>query len=239
MIVGQRKPLGEIRETIAGCRNVLILGCGTCTSVCLTGGDKEALALAHALTVENTDSESMISFEVKTIERQCEKDWVASFLEISQETDAILSLACGAGVQTLASVIKRIPVLPALNTTFIGAQDDPGIWTEKCSGCGDCMLAFTGGICPVSRCAKRLFNGPCGGSSKGKCEITPLVGRDVECAWHSIIERFQELGTLDNYHVLRMPKDWQSAAGSVPRILKRNEHTPYRNMEIVEDDSII
>ena len=118
-------------------------------------------------------------------------------------------------------------------------QDDPGVWTEKCSGCGDCMLAFTGGICPVARCAKRLFNGPCGGSSKGKCEITPLVGRDVECAWHTIIERFKELGTIDNYHELRMPKDWQPATDSVPRILKHVEQTPYRNMEMTEDDSII
>ena len=99
----------------------------------------------------------------------------------------MLSMACGAGVQTVSEIYKKIPVLPALNTTFIGALDEPGLWREKCQGCGNCILALTAGVCPVARCAKKLFNGPCGGSSKGKCEIS----QDVDCAWHMIIESLE------------------------------------------------
>ena len=100
----------------------------------------------------------------------CERDFVKAYLDIPPDTEAILSLACGAGVQTVAEIFGTLPVIPALNTTFLGSLDSPGIWREKCQGCGDCVLAYTGGICPVSRCAKRLLNGPCGGSKNGKCE---------------------------------------------------------------------
>ncbi|MBT3388525.1 MAG: hypothetical protein HN417_11375 [Desulfobacula sp.] len=106
------------------------------------------------------------------LERQCEKDWINPFFDLPKGVDAILSLACGAGVQTMADIFKGIPVLPGLNTTFLGAQDQAGVFNEKCAGCGDCLLGLTGGVCPIARCAKKLFNGPCGGSTNGKCEIS-------------------------------------------------------------------
>lgn len=223
MIVGNQKPLEEIMASISKYKKVLVLGCGTCVSVCLTGGDKEAQAMSKSLEHAFSSDPESPEFEVNTIERQCEKDWLQNLFEIPDDIEAILSLACGAGVQTVADVFKGIPVIPALNTTFLGALDEPGVWNEKCLGCGDCVLAFTGGVCPIARCAKRLFNGPCGGSSKGKCEISAVVGREIDCAWQLIIDRLMELDKLENYGKIRPPKDWSPGTAKGPRILVHTE----------------
>lgn len=222
MIVGHQKPIEEIKASIAGYRKVLILGCGTCVSVCLTGGDRQAHILASDLAQKNGARRNQPDLEVKTIERQCERDLVKNFLKVSKGTEAILSLACGAGVQTLADVFGELPVIPALNTTFLGALDEPGVWNEKCLGCGDCILADTGGICPVARCAKRLFNGPCGGSSGGRCEISAIVGRHIDCVWQLIIDRLKVRGRLDACIDLRPAKDWSTETAKGPR---RLDHT--------------
>jgi len=219
VIVGKPKPVEEVAVLISEYKKVLILGCGTCVTVCLTGGDREARSLARELSNPKLYSHDPPVFEVKTIERQCERDMVKDFIKISPECDAILSLACGAGVQTLSSIFSDMPVLPALNTTFLGALDEPGVWREKCYGCGDCVLAYTGGICPVARCAKRLFNGPCGGSRDGKCEIN----EEVECAWSLIIARLTNLKRLDLYEKILPPKDWSADRGGGPRTQRYGE----------------
>ncbi|MDP2645793.1 MAG: methylenetetrahydrofolate reductase C-terminal domain-containing protein [Desulfobacterales bacterium] len=219
MIVGSQKPLEEIVASISTYRQVLVLGCGTCVSVCLTGGERQARALADSLIHANRNETCPPVFNVNTIERQCERDWITNFLEVPDHTEAILSLACGAGVQTLADVFQELPVIPALNTTFLGALDEPGVWNEKCRGCGDCILSSTGGICPVARCAKKLFNGPCGGSVRGRCEISTVIGRDVDCVWQLIIERLVKLDKMDDYHKIRSPKDWSCEIATGPRRL--------------------
>ena len=178
--------------------------------------------MANTLALEGCEEQDPNAFEVNTVERQCERDLIKNFLKLPDGTEAILSLACGAGVQTLADVFEGLPVIPALNTTFLGALDEPGIWNEKCQGCGDCILTSTGGICPVARCAKRLFNGPCGGSSKGKCEISAIVGRDVDCVWQLIIERLTLMDKIDEYLKFRSPKDWSCETAKGPR---RLDHT--------------
>jgi ferredoxin len=38
MIIGKLKPMQEIVDSISEFHKVLILGCGTCVTVCLTGG---------------------------------------------------------------------------------------------------------------------------------------------------------------------------------------------------------
>jgi ferredoxin len=217
MIVGKLKPIEEIVNSILDFRRVHILGCGTCVTVCLTGGDREAQALSRELASGRYFTENPPTFTVDTIERQCEWDLVKTYLQMPPDTDAVLSLACGAGVQTVAEVFRELPVIPALNTTFLGALDEPGIWREKCRGCGDCVLAYTGGICPVSRCAKRLFNGPCGGATRGKCEIN----EEVDCAWHLIIDRLKALGRLDDYDKIHPPKDWSHDGAGGPRSMER------------------
>jgi ferredoxin len=213
MIVGDLKPLAEIITTVSAFRRVHILGCGACVSVCLSGGDREAQQLAMELSRPGHFENDPPAFTVSTIERQCENDMLTSFLEIPKKTDAILSLACGCGVQTVADVYEPLPVIPALNTTFMGAADKPGVWNEKCRGCGDCMLEFTGGICPVSRCAKSLYNGPCGGSQNGACEIA----KDMPCAWALIFYRLKKQDKLDNLDRLQAPRDWRTGPGKGTR----------------------
>jgi ferredoxin len=226
MIVGHQKPFEEILASLEGYRNILILGCGTCVSVCLTGGDKEAHALARAIERAKAHEDPPPILEVATMERQCERDWIPKFLNVPDDVEVILSLACGAGVQTVADAYKGLPVIPALNTTFLGALDQPGVWNEKCLGCGDCVLTHTGGVCPIARCAKRLFNGPCGGSSNGKCEISAVVGRDVECAWLLIIDRLTALGRLEDYYKIQPPKDWSTETALGPRTLVHSVEMP-------------
>lgn len=227
MIVGEHKPIEEIIESVKEYSNVLVVGCQTCVAVSLTGGDRAARLLTEALSTAFKDSKKLHIFENSMLERQCERDWIDPFFELPKGVEAILSLACGAGVQTMADAFKGIPVLPALNTTFIGALDKRGQLDEKCAGCGDCILALTGGICPIARCAKRLFNGPCGGSSKGKCEISISVGREVPCAWHQIIDRLKELNKLDNYEKISAVKNWTNSGAGGPRRLVHQGEPPY------------
>jgi hypothetical protein len=80
-------------------------------------------------------------------------------------------------------------------------------------------LASTAGICPISRCAKRLFNGPCGGSTKGSCEIN----KELACAWQLIIDRLKELGKLDEYERIAPIKDWTTDRAGGPRKVVRED----------------
>jgi ferredoxin len=228
MIVADRKPFDQVLEMVASCKRVLVLGCGSCVTVCRSGGDREAQALAREISDHshngngNGNGSSKRTVQVMTIQRQCETDFLKSFLDIPPGTDLILSLACGAGVQTLAETFSHVPVIPALNTTFLGALDEQGVWREKCKGCGECILAHTGGICPITRCAKRLLNGPCGGSSKGKCEI----GGDVDCAWQLIIDRLKNMDRLDEYGKIFSLKDWSTDNAGGPRSMRRTANSP-------------
>jgi ferredoxin len=219
MIVGHVKPLEEIASSISEFEKVMVLGCGSCVSVCLSGGEKAADRLTHDLSNSDLFGEKAPEFMVGAVLRQCERDLLESYLELPPDIDAVLSLACGAGVQTLVNIFNEIPIIPALNTTFLGALDKPGTWEEKCQGCGNCILSFTGGICPITRCAKRLLNGPCGGSRDGKCEINS----EVECAWQLIIDRLAALDRLGDYEKIIPPKDWSSDRGYGPRRLSYPE----------------
>lgn len=217
MIVGDLKSLQEIAASIDGCRKVLILGCGGCVTVCRSGGDAEAHDLANRLSHPEYYKGVPPEFVVGTIERQCENDLLKSYLTIPQGTEAVLSLACGAGVQIAADVFEPLPVVPALSTTFMGGADEPGVWREKCQGCGDCLLAFTAGICPITLCAKRLLNGPCGGSRDGHCEVSV----ETPCAWARIYARLEKQGKLYLMDEFRTPRDWRKAGNQGPRERRR------------------
>ena len=210
MIVGDLKPLEEIIAAIKDYKQVLVLGCGSCVTVCLSGGERDAEQLRRKLSQIRHYKGPPPQFVAGSVLRQCERDLVHDYQEIPAGTDAILSLACGAGVQTLADVFEPLPLIPALNTTFLGASDKPGSWTEKCKGCGNCILIHTGGICPVARCAKSLFNGPCGGSKGGYCE----VGQGTPCAWTQIVARLKKMDKLQCYEELRSSKDWRPGGAS-------------------------
>ena len=211
------KPLEEIVDSLSGFRKVLIIGCGSCVTVCLSGGDRETRQLALELSRSSAFAGNPPVFAVDTIIRQCERDLVSAYQTLPEGTEAILSLACGCGVQTVGDVFEPLPVIPALNTTFYGASNQAGVWQEVCQGCGDCMLSYTGGICPVARCAKSLFNGPCGGSQNGSCEIYA----DVPCAWALIYYRLKKQNKLHLLHTVRQPRDWRPAGGAGPRVRRR------------------
>jgi ferredoxin len=217
MIVGDLKSLREIASSIADYRKVLILGCGGCVTVCRSGGDAEARDLACQLSHPEHHPGVPPDLVVDTAERQCENDLIKSYLKIPADAEAILSLACGAGVQIVADAFDPLPVIPALTTTFMGGADEPGVWREKCRGCGDCQLAHTAGICPIALCAKRLLNGPCGGSRGGNCE----VGSEVPCAWARIWQRLEKQGRLHLVDELRTPCDWRKAGYRTARERRR------------------
>ncbi len=207
MIVAKQKPLEEIRGMIEGYERILILGCGTCTAICLAGGDREVAVLAASLRMADKVSGKSRLFRELTVERQCEWEFLDSIDEQSKEVDAVLSLGCGVGVQAISERLPELLVLPGLDTEFMGMPQEEGVWIERCSGCGSCILDRTGGICPITRCAKSLLNGPCGGSVEGKCEVDP----DTPCAWQLIYERLGALGQLDKLEEIEPPKDWSTS----------------------------
>ncbi len=208
MIIAERKPLEEIRGMISGCKKILVVGCGTCVTICWAGGEKEVGILSSQLRLASSREGKELSIVEAVVERQCEKEMVIEELrDKMQDVEAILSMACGIGVQTVADVFEEKPVFPALNTTFMGMPEAEGVWTEKCGACGDCMLYWTGGICPVVRCAKGLLNGPCGGTRKGgKCEVDP----EKDCAWVLIYRRLEKQGRLDLMRKYYEPKNYRA-----------------------------
>jgi ferredoxin len=208
MIVAKRKPFKEIKEMVSGSRKILVLGCGTCVAVCLAGGEKEVAVLASQLKMALALENEAVEIQELTIERQCDREFIEEVNEkvAIDEYDLILSTACGAGVQLLSDVFDHKVVAPALNTAFIGVAEGPGIWTERCRSCSDCVLAETGGICPVTICAKGLVNGPCGGARQGKCEVDP----EKDCAWVLIYQRLKQLGRLDRMEQILPPKKFSA-----------------------------
>ena len=215
MIVGEQKPFEEIWEMVKDHKQLTVFGCNTCVAVCHQGGNKEAGILAAQLRMRATQDDVDIEIIDSGIERQCEHEFFEKTEELVRKSEAILSLACGIGVQFMAEKYE-IPIYPGLNTTFLGDVPETGLYTEKCQACGDCVLGVTGGICPVSRCAKRLFNGPCGGSTTGKCEIS----KETECAWQLVIDRLEVLGRLDTYEKVMPLKDWSKDRSGGPRSFK-------------------
>jgi ferredoxin len=207
MIIAERKPMEEIKQFIAPYKKVLVAGCGTCVTVCWAGGEKEVAVLASQLRLARSAEGSEISVLEATVERQCEREMVAEIKDKVAEVEAVISLACGSGVQTMAEMFEDKPVFPAVNTTFIGMPEKEGLWVEMCGACGDCFLDRTGGICPVVRCAKGLLNGPCGGTRRGgKCEIDP----EKDCAWVLIYRRLEKQGRLDVMRKYYAPKNYRA-----------------------------
>ncbi|MDP6154895.1 MAG: methylenetetrahydrofolate reductase C-terminal domain-containing protein [Candidatus Thermoplasmatota archaeon] len=220
MIIGQRKPIDEIMGILEENKKILVLGCGTCVTVCSAGGEKEVGILSSALRMKSQIENVEITFDENTIERQCEKEFVDAIKKEIEDHDAVLSMACGVGVQTIADMFPHKMILPALNTTFMGMPKEQGIWVENCRACGNCRLHLTGGICPVTRCSKNLLNGPCGGTtSEGKCE----VDKDIDCGWYLVYYRLKEQDKLSIFEEIQPPNDWRAAGHKGPRKIIRED----------------
>jgi len=223
MIVAEKKPLEAVARMLESCDRVLAVGCGTCVTVCFSGGAKEVATLAASLRMKRRIDGKPLVVDEAMVQRQCEWEYIDPLAEQVKNYDAVLSLGCGVGVQTLAERFPNARVLPALNTLFMGLPTEQGVWEERCQGCGNCVLDKTGGICPVSRCAKQLFNGPCGGSQNGVCEVDPTV----PCAWHMIWERAEALGMTEALMEIEPPKDWSTSRdGGVRRMVREDLREP-------------
>lgn len=216
MIVGEQKPLKEILAFLFPYKEVLVLGCGACVTVCLSGGEKEARELALLLRLKG------FAAEATSVERQCEREFVMPLEKTVSAFSVVLSLACGVGVQTLSEVFPKIPVFPGLNTSFMGAPLGVGVFEERCIGCGECVVHHFGNICPVARCAKNLLNGPCGGSKNGQCEVRP----ERDCAWQLIYERMRALGRLEELFAIQPPKNWAPSRFGAQRKIVREDVRP-------------
>jgi len=213
MIIAEGKPIKEILGMIEPYDKILVVGCKGCVTVCSTGGEKEVGILSSVLRLARQAQGRNLELKEVTLERQCDTEYLEGMREYIDGYESVLSLACGAGIQFVAEKFRKHPVLPGVNTQFIGVTEEQGIWTERCQACGNCVLDRTGGICPVTRCSKSLFNGPCGGSKKGKCEIDP----QVDCGWQVIYDRLKELGQLDKLETILPVKDWSTSRDGGPR----------------------
>ena len=220
MITAEQKPFDEIYAMVKEYGKLCILGCGSCVTVCMAGGEKEVNIMASVLNMAHEKSGSRAEIREAVIERQCDREFFDSVADDIVWSDAVLSMACGVGVQMCAEVFPDKRIFPALDTRFYGAAESQGIWIEKCAGCGRCIVHEFGGICPIARCSKNLLNGPCGGSQDGMCEIDP---ENTPCGWQLIYDRMKELGMADRLEENQPLKDWSTGRSGGPgKIIKED-----------------
>lgn len=205
-----QKPFDEIKAALGEAEKVYLVGCGTCATMCHTGGKSELLSMKDEL--EAIGKKVTGWMVIPTACDELTRDALREGAKDIEAADCVLVMACAFGVQTVTLYLDK-PVYPALNTLFIGREESPGCFTEVCMQCGSCVLAQTAGICPLVRCAKSLLNGPCGGSVDGKCEISP----DTSCAWQLIYDRLAAQGQLDKLEEIEPIKDWSTSNAGGPR----------------------
>lgn len=212
MLISEQKPLEEILSYLDGDKSIFLVGCKGCAEGWGSGGEKQVAEMKNTLqergkAISGSVVVDMLCNSVLTkLKLRAYKKEIAA-------ADSILVLTDGAGVQTVAEVVNKV-VHPGCNTLSSGGAHAEWKEAERCLECGDCMLEFTGGICPIARCSKHLLNGPCGGSQGGKCE----VDADIPCVWQQIFDRLAKLGQLDKLERLVTPKDWSVSLISGPPV---------------------
>ena len=201
--ITEQKSLEEIDQMLEKDQKVYIIGCGTCATMCRTGGKEEVLQMREYLLGKGKEVTGWMV--VPTTCDELTEEAIRQENQHIDEADSILVMTCAFGVQTVSSYLEK-SICPALNTLFIGKGDGEGTFSEVCKQCGDCVLGQTAGICPVTTCAKGLLNGPCGGTNKGKCE----VDKNKDCAWTLIYNRLEKMGKLDDIRQIQSPKNYGS-----------------------------
>lgn len=223
MIFAELKPIAELVENLGKHSRVLVVGCATCVAECAVGGEKEVETLVPLLSMALKKAGKSVEFVSCTLEKQCEWEFVDELESNMVGVDAVLSLACGIGVQAVAERFSECFVYPGVNTSALTIREEPGVWVSRCQACGDCVLGETFGICPISRCAKSLMNGPCGGTRKdGKCEIS----EELDCVWNLIVDRAEERGAIDTLASVRAAKDWSNSSHGGPKRVVREDMRP-------------
>ena len=212
MLISEQKPLQEILGYLDGDKSIFLIGCKGCAEGWGSGGEKQITEMKNTLqekgkTVTGSVVVDMLCDAALTrLKLRPHKKEVAA-------ADSIVVLTDGAGVQTVAEVVDKV-VHPGCNTLSAGGAHAEWKESERCLECGDCVLEFTGGLCPVARCSKHLLNGPCGGSQGGKCEVDP----SIPCVWQQIVDHLAKLGRLDKLERLVAPKNWSVSLTSGPPV---------------------
>ena len=200
--ITRQKSLDDVEQQIEGLERVYIIGCGTCATMTNTGGREQVLDMKERL---QELGKTVTGWTV--IPTACDEMTEVSLQENNgaiQSADCLLVMSCALGVQKVGAYNGK-PVIPALDTLFIGVEDEPGYFHEVCDQCGQCVLGYTAGICPITACHKGLLNGPCGGTNNGKCE----VDKEKDCAWTLIYNRLKEQGRLELMKKYQPPKNSQ------------------------------
>jgi len=207
-IITTKKPFDEILHAIKDIKRIGIVSCGSCAAMCQTGGTEGAKEMVEKLEMEGFEVTVTLVPEEVCDNRVMKKD-LRKIENDLRDTDAILTLSCGLGVASITEVLStkfpHIPVFIGTNTEFMGMTERIGRFYMRCRGCGQCLLNETGGICPITTCAKSLMNGPCGGMVDGKCEVGNY---EKDCGWILIYNRLKVLGRLDLFSKLRDSVDW-------------------------------
>jgi ferredoxin len=214
MIITKQKEFKEILRYLEGVKKIFIVGCGECSTTCKTGGEDDIKKVKEALEKEFKVVTGYCVPEAPCIAAKVKLE-LAKNRKTIESSDAVLVLACGLGAQSLKENLRsEKPIHIGCDTLFMGAIDAGGVFLEKCSACGDCVLELTGMICPITRCSKSLLNGPCGGQDKGKCE----VDKNRDCAWVLIYNELKKQNKLHLLKEIRPPKDHSKSTR--PRDLK-------------------
>jgi ferredoxin len=207
MIITKQKQIKDILKYLENQKNVFLVGCGECSTTCKTGGVDDIKKIKDLLEKEGKVVTGYSVPEAPCIASKVKMELAKNRKQI-ESSDAILVMACGLGIQSVKENLRSDkPVHVGCDTLFMGAIDSNGVFLEKCSACGDCVLELTGLICPITRCPKSLLNGPCGGQDKGKCEVDKL--RD--CTWILIYNELKKQNRLDLLKQIKPPKDHSKA----------------------------
>jgi ferredoxin len=202
MIISKQKPVSEILAALEGNGKVFLIGCAKCATVCKSGGEEEVFQMQEMLASSGKEITGSIVIDEACHMLRAARD-LRGKKELVEEADALLVLACGAGVQSVAEAIPKKTVA-ALDTLFLGNIRRFGQFEQRCSLCGECLVTETAGICPATVCPKGLLNGPCGGMSEGRCETDP----EAECAWVRIHERLTAQGGVERLKKIVPAKDF-------------------------------
>jgi len=207
MIVTEQKALADILKCLKDYRRIFLVGCGECAATCKTGGQEELGRMKELLEAQGKTVVGTCMPDAPCVASQIKAE-LAKNMKALREAEAVLVLACGLGVQSVKENDRLgLAAIPALNTVFGAMMDAQGNFYEKCSLCGECVLDSTGGICPITLCAKGLLNGPCGGVDKGKCE----VDKERDCAWVLIYKEMEKKKRLAELKKIKEPKDFKKS----------------------------